>query len=780
VAVKAYNVTVSDLTHSGGTAKIPASDINVFKQGYVWVGIDRTLKGGWIPDMLLPMELAVEHNENKIEAGKNQGITFDFKTRVSTVPGLYTGSFTISVDGFSMPVPVAVEVWDIDLSQSHIRSIACTTGSGGQGEGGDSTYQNSVEVFDLLLDYRFNPQHLPRGLYSPKDFLSALNDYFDHPWFNSYQIPWTNVQTYEQYLYQIAAASTPSRLLLTKAQLYQVDLDEPNNTTAHANVITTIAAFNAAEERVIARLAAEGFFTGWSTQDRAAMEASIRDIPQIITTNSWTRPFPAGSGITYCTSASFYGLDGEIMRYDKSPASGNAESRQWIYPNSAAPVIGYSLPNQGSTLRLMSWAMSKYDIAGVLNWEVTQYKAIDNTAASNTTAQKRPRDYYGDARSWIGGAGNANWGDGYILYPGTKYGCGPLPSLRLMHQRDGFEDHELLYVLQKRYEQLAAGYGVGSFDQKAFAKTLEWLYYRGFRNATNHDAGGNVVMEMRKAAVDLYLLANSGAGLMWAGSTLNGATMTSKFYVAAGWSVRANGSGNLTPTSGRMFTVTQNINSNANISLQLILGGTTLNFGAKLFEFGGIIEANLLPASVTAQPTATIGSNTGSASGGAVQITIPARTVLNQSSYSPYFGINANVFSQVAKLYDANYIGIDLEITLGSGSGYRSKDVPLAVYLGRDNIFSRLNLTSKLIPPNGSNVTRQYYLEFMVDRLAAAEGEGNSRTPFRDSNRLYFIFEYFVGSGGVTDIPWEMQESITVKINKVYYTKYSSQFGGNA
>ena len=46
-------------------------------------------------------------------------------------------------------------------------------------------------------------------------------------------------------------------------------------------------------------------------------------------------------------------------------------------------------------------------------------------------------------------------GDGYILYPGRKYGIhGPIGTMRLEMIRDGQEDYEYLYIL----EELLKGY----------------------------------------------------------------------------------------------------------------------------------------------------------------------------------------------------------------------------------------------------------------------------------------------------------------------------------
>ena len=70
-------------------------------------------------------------------------------------------------------------------------------------------------------------------------------------------------------------------------------------------------------------------------------------------------------------------------------------------------------------------SVEEYDRANYANWEANTYG----------------KTYYGYPRN----------GDGYLLYPGK--GNTPIPSLRLAHVRDGFEDYDLFNEL----EALAAG-----------------------------------------------------------------------------------------------------------------------------------------------------------------------------------------------------------------------------------------------------------------------------------------------------------------------------------
>ena len=103
-AVGAYNVTVSDLVGENG-AKIDKSAVKVYVQKYLEV-TNKTAKQtntdypiGFYPDMLLPVDLAVEYGENTIGAGHNQAFTVEVTTTAETQAGDYAGTVTVMLDG---------------------------------------------------------------------------------------------------------------------------------------------------------------------------------------------------------------------------------------------------------------------------------------------------------------------------------------------------------------------------------------------------------------------------------------------------------------------------------------------------------------------------------------------------------------------------------------------------------------------------------------------------------------------------------------------------------
>lgn len=122
----------------------------------------------------------------------------------------------------------------------------------------------------------------------------------------------------------------------------------------------------------------------------------------------------------------------------------------------------------------MSWMQKAYDVDGNLYWATTTYNKIElnQHGEDNIT---RPIDPYADpqrmSERWI-----AN-GDGYLFYPGAKYGADyPFASMRLEAIRDGLEEYEYLRQLETLYAGASEYYGM----EISAEKKLSGLYSRLF------------------------------------------------------------------------------------------------------------------------------------------------------------------------------------------------------------------------------------------------------------------------------------------------------------
>jgi hypothetical protein len=100
-------------------------------------------------------------------------------------------------------------------------------------------------------------------------------------------------------------------------------------------------------------------------------------------------------------------------------------SRSWPYPN--------GIDHVGSAARAVGWWCWRYKVTGFLYWGMDYWV----------------KDPWADPEVYPG----VN-GDGYLLYPDPKKIHDPYPSIRLLCTRDGFEDYDLMYLLQKRIGEI--------------------------------------------------------------------------------------------------------------------------------------------------------------------------------------------------------------------------------------------------------------------------------------------------------------------------------------
>ncbi|HUS80110.1 MAG TPA: glycoside hydrolase domain-containing protein [Armatimonadota bacterium] len=102
-----------------------------------------------------------------------------------------------------------------------------------------------------------------------------------------------------------------------------------------------------------------------------------------------------------------------------------------VYPR--APYPTFLVDDYGSAPRVLPWMNARWQIAGLLYWNTTQWRAVSDPWQDPLTLP------------WAG----AN-GDGSLLYPGSEVGVnGPVASLRLKLIREGLEDHQYLTMLRE-------------------------------------------------------------------------------------------------------------------------------------------------------------------------------------------------------------------------------------------------------------------------------------------------------------------------------------------
>ena len=120
-----------------------------------------------------------------------------------------------------------------------------------------------------------------------------------------------------------------------------------------------------------------------------------------------------------------------------------AQGREvWTYTSSPTPpfpslVMDWDLVN----CRILPWMCWKFGLDGYLNWNVDWWKG----------------DVWKDPNNFAGQNGN-----GFIYYPGDN---GPVPTLRVKALRDGLEDYEYLWLLERTLGEMSGNDPEGRFEE---------------------------------------------------------------------------------------------------------------------------------------------------------------------------------------------------------------------------------------------------------------------------------------------------------------------------
>ena len=495
---------------------------------------------GMTPDMLLPMDIAEKYGETSVKAGHNQGFTVEFTSHASTEAGVYTGAFDLIAGEHRFSVPVTVEVADIDISQSYGKTyVGMTFFHKMTGE-----YNNTdayKKYYDTALnDYKFCMGALP-GALDAEMLVKSVLEYWDNPRFTTYTIPYygspeaSNDQlpmcgVMNSYIKALAKASTPDKLLLEKAIVYSIYLDEPTDdrldTVREANEL-----FYEAEDSVIADLESEGWFQDKDPDFVDALKKSITHIPMIFTVTHDQLKSGLGSAVnTYCSRMDDYNMASAREDY-AAVKEANAErgGETWFYTcmYPVYPQPSHHMDDYLIGARIMRWMQKDYGFDGYLHWSFGAYHYEQSGQEVNidpyTQSSRFPNTQ----------------GDGFMFYPGKKYGVDTfLPSLRLTAFRDGQEDYDMLCVLDEAMRRKEKFYGVqeNSFSSDIYVADL----YKKLFTGVVYEPDDKSFYEVRKALFDAVLQQSSESNFMGVNKLDKGYSF-SDLYVADGYEIEVEG-----------------------------------------------------------------------------------------------------------------------------------------------------------------------------------------------------------------------------------------------
>ncbi len=469
-AVEKYSLEVADLSDGKGNS-IAKSDISVYHQKYIQVNKktdllnEEYLAGDKVPDMLLPMSVAAEYGENKIAANNNQGVTVEVKTTSETVPGTYTGTFVLDLDGTKTDIPVTVEVWDIEYEgkRSFQSSFLLYRSSLVKGE-----YEVSDDLvnryIDFFLDYKVN-SYVVQDSYTPAKFVAEAERFFDDDNYNSICIPndmsgagyvatGAKADVIISYIVAAAKASTPEKPFVDYLYIYPSYYDEadawPEKQADMERVFAVGGEWDKTLARALDQIKASSEYQGFTEEFKAQVDEAILKIPAVIPNTSFRQDWVESQSTTFCPVLNLLDDNAQVNQYHDY-AEANQSGEVWGYtcvgPTYPHPTFHLDDYNLGT--RVSGWMSKKFNLDGYLYWASNLYEPTGYDLT-------REIDPYETAER----AGYCA-GDGYLVYPGAYYGSEyPFASLRLVAWRDGMDDYDMLCVYEQLLKQKAAEYGV--------------------------------------------------------------------------------------------------------------------------------------------------------------------------------------------------------------------------------------------------------------------------------------------------------------------------------
>lgn len=536
-AIKEYTLETADL--KCGENIIKKEYVEVYNEKYIEVVSTPAQYSsglGWYADALLPLNVAVEYGENKVSEGQNQGLYVEVFIPRDVAAGIYTSTFTLTVDGEKYDIPVSVTVYDFEVSkESHLQTdwIVNLTGFGEL----DTTSEMEYIYFEAVAGYRASTHSMKMGAADADEWLDTVRIYTNpnlrdengEPLIGEKEFYLAQINLpsgydgtkapaggisysiFDSYISRLIVASLEDNYdYLSKAGCYMGFIDEPqfNNTWDKVNSVSadfenrksfwvsvldggdldTVAAKAELDEEEKSSL--QNAFDSSSVDFKNALKQSMSLVGNYITSTMDDRLDPSVSR-QFCLSTSTLNTkkaQAELENWTDENISGN-----WWYA-AGESFFGNRLDSPRLEQRLSQWFTYESGLKGYLIWETAQYQQIvwNNAVGANSY---EPCDAYSLAKRISNAAG-----DGYVFYPGKPYNIeGPVGSVRAHQYRDSSEEYEYFYLLEELYS--SAGYDADEVLSKIFLTLFN-------NNRVTEDE--ELFAWQREQVVNLILLAQKG------------------------------------------------------------------------------------------------------------------------------------------------------------------------------------------------------------------------------------------------------------------------------
>ncbi len=510
-----YYLKASDLRDDKGNV-FPKENIEVYALKYMLLtsnfSIDTIYDAGdYVPDMMLPMDISKDYNENIIEPYSNQGIIIDFNSEDVT-PSKYTGKFELTLGDNTSLIDVTVNVRDIAFQgKSELQSCFLIY----RHDMLSGEYDNSMEIvynyFDFLLRYNCSSMII-KDVDTKEDVREVIERFGDNRKFNSIEIPYYfSEQSYTPYdgsgnptaammkfasmVEECVKMSTTDNPYIKYAYVYITSVDEADARPTVQDFATRLFEKNGYYELtlkyIVSDLENQGFFDNLNEEWAKEIKDYILNMPGIFTNTSFYEDYLGDLTATICPTIDNFSSTANSLKYNDN-AILNSNGKLWTYtcvgPKDPYPTFHTDDEVLGN--RTMGWMEKANGINGFLYYDTNKYV---------TTPQKSDDNYvdvYNDPYRYENCGG-----DGYLLYPGRYYGSKyPFPSLRLLAYRDGADDYDALTILERKLEEYFIKY---SMDSELELKDYTRYLYDSLFEGTVYVNDSNKLFEARKALFDM-------------------------------------------------------------------------------------------------------------------------------------------------------------------------------------------------------------------------------------------------------------------------------------
>lgn len=425
------SIEFSDLTQQFGVGQINKDMLQWWQVGYV--NCKETTRypgsgGGWRPDpLLMPTD-----NKIILEANVTQPLWVTIHIPATAIAGEYVGSIVVIIqnDGAAMAttIPIYLVVWDITLPE--LKSANFSSAFSFDPNALKSYYGNvdtmKFNYYKMLVDQRVANNDLYQGVPSADedyDYLSKAGvQYMALVDVDAVQMSSGGSEKLR------GACKNYSDDEVNKVINYLEPYVEKYNKLGYLGNLFVYGFDEVAEECVdsITKMFG-GIKSKWP--DITTMAAINFIPPTTLPVDVWV-------------------LQYEYYDKEKTAPWINSGKKQWWYhciePSKDAYLNSF-IERPLLEIRLLYWLASGEPVDGWLYYAIDLWKRVPFSNATLQRLDNTARTNFDPANFiWYPDTSIFANGDGYFIYPGPD---GPIPTVRLHNFRDGFEDIELLRML---------------------------------------------------------------------------------------------------------------------------------------------------------------------------------------------------------------------------------------------------------------------------------------------------------------------------------------------